>query len=210
MPRYSSFCIIFKLSVWLIPIVILAFVSVIALGNTLIFYQNSKYTPSHNADSVIILGAHIEGNPLRPSLMLQYRLDKAIDYWRENPHVTIVTTGGKTLGYSQSEAEVMKQYLTKNGVPEAQILLEENSTRTAHQFINAQQVLLNNGKKIGNVVIITNDFHLPRAMMLANRSGLQSVSGFSGKTPTDSGSQITAHIREPLAYLNSWLFDWPE
>lgn len=209
MNNYRFFTYLFKICIWIIFAGTLAFIAVIALGNALIYYQNSQYTPAKNADTIIILGAHIEGNPLRPSLMLQYRLDKAIEYWQENPYVTIVTTGGKTPGYSQSEAEVMQQYLIAKGIPSLQILLEENSTRTAHQFINAKKVIENAGKNVGEVIIITNDFHLPRSMMLAKRSGLYSISGFAGKTPGDKGSQITAHIREPLAYLNSWLFDWP-
>lgn len=210
-PQFSiSITFIIRQFIRLIIVGILAFIAIITLGNMLIYYQNSHYMPAKNADSIIILGAHIEGYPLRPSLMLQYRLDKAIEYWQENPNITIVTTGGKTPGYSQSEAKVMQQYLTENGIPKSQILLEEDSTRTAHQFINAKKVIENTGKQVGEVIIITNDFHLPRSMMLAKRSGLDSISGFAGKTPSDKGSQITAHIREPLAYLNSWLFDWPK
>lgn len=210
MTSHSPLSIILKFTTRAILVAIFLFISIIILGNALIYYQNRQYSPAKNADSLIILGAHIEGNPLRPSLMLQYRLDRAVEYWRNNPNVMIVTTGGKTPGYSQSEANVMKTYLIQHGVPAAQILLEETSTRTAHQFINAQKVLQNAGKPISETVIITNDFHLPRSMMLAKRSGLPSLSGFAGKTPQDSDSQITAHIREPLAYLNSWLFDWPK
>lgn len=189
---------------------LLLFVTIIALGNGYIYSQNKRYFPKDNADAIIILGAHIEGNPLRPSLMLQYRLDKAIEYWQENPNTLIVTTGGRTTGYRESEAKVMAQYLHQKGVPSTQILLEEDSTRTAHQFINAKNILKKAGKTIGHTIIITNDFHLPRAMMLAKRSGLTDISGFAGKTPQDQGSKITAHIREPLALLNSWLFDHPQ
>lgn len=202
--------LILRLLLTTLIIGILLFITIIALGNGYIYYQNQQYSPQKNADTIIILGAHIEGYPLRPSLMLQYRLDKAVDYWRENPEVTIVTTGGKTVGYSQSEAQVMQQYLIQQGIPQAQILLEKESTRTAHQFINAQSILKNAGKKVEEVVIITNDFHLPRSMMLAKRSGLTNISGLAGRTPQDQGSKITAHIREPLALLNSWLFDHPE
>lgn len=202
--------LILRLLLTTLIIGILLFITIIALGNGYIYYQNQQYSPQKNADTIIILGAHIEGYPLRPSLMLQYRLDKAVDYWRENPEVTIVTTGGKTVGYSQSEAQVMQQYLIQQGIPQAQILLEEESTRTAHQFINAQSILKNAGKKVEEVVIITNDFHLPRSMMLAKRSGLTNISGLAGRTPQDQGSKITAHIREPLALLNSWLFDHPK
>lgn len=197
---------------WLIRLMLLGIMLltiILIAGNAYIDNQVSKLTPDPQADSVIILGAHIEGHPLRPSLMLQYRLDKAIEYWEQNPNITMITTGGRTVGYPQSEAEVMQQYLVRKGIPESQILLEEDSTRTAHQFINAKVISDNAGKPMENTVIITNDFHLPRAMILAKRSGLETVSGFASETPRDNGSKITAYIREPLALLNSFLFDWP-
>lgn len=197
---------------WLIRLMLLGIMLltiILIAGNAYIDNQVSKLTPDPQADSVIILGAHIEGHPLRPSLMLQYRLDKAIEYWEQNPNITMITTGGRTVGYPQSEAEVMQQYLVRKGIPESQILLEEDSTRTAHQFINAKVISDNAGKPMENTVIITNDFHLPRAMILAKRSGLEKVSGFASETPRDNGSKITAYIREPLALLNSFLFDWP-
>ena len=184
---------------------ILTFILILTTGNGIIYYQNQQFSPDKNADTIIILGAHIEGNPLRPSLMLQYRLDAAFHYWQTNPNSIIITTGGKTVGLPQSEAEVMAQYLIKRGVPERAILREENSTRTAHQFTGAMTL-----RDIHNVVIVTNDFHLPRSIMLAQRSGLNTVSGIGAQTPQDLGSKTTAFIREPLALLNSWLFDWPE
>ena len=197
---------------WLFRLLLLAvmlLVIILIAGNSYIYYQVSKLTPDPQADSVIILGAHIEGRPLRPSLMLQYRLDTAFEYWEQNPNITIITTGGRTTGDSQSEAEVMQQYLVKKGISEVQILLEEESTRTAHQFINAKRISDHAGKPMKNTVIITNDFHLPRAMILAKRSGLEKISGFASQTPKDNGSKVTAYIREPLALLNSLLFDWP-
>ncbi len=184
---------------------ILTFILILTIGNGIIYYQNQQFSPDKNADTIIILGAHIEGNPLRPSLMLQYRLDAAFRYWQTNPNSIIITTGGKTVGLPQSEAEVMAQYLIKRGVPKCAILREENSTRTAHQFTGAMTL-----RDIHNVVIVTNDFHLPRSIMLAQRSGLNAVSGIGAQTPQDLGSKTTAFIREPLALLNSWLFDWPK
>ena len=181
------------------------FCTIILIGNGIIYYQNQQLSPDKNADTIIILGAHIEGTPLRPSLMLQYRLDAAFHYWQTNPDSIIITTGGRTVGLPQSEAEVMAQYLIKQGVPQSAILLEENSTRTAHQFTGAMML-----REINNVVIVTNDFHLPRSIMLAKRSGLNTASGIGAQTPQDLGSKTTAFIREPLALLNSWLFDWPE
>lgn len=202
--------LLLRSSLYLILIGILAFILVISIGNLFIFNKKDQYIPSDNADAVIILGAHVGGVPLRPSYMLQYRLDKAVEYWQKNPSTMIVTTGGKTAGHSHSEAEVMKQYLIDQGIPSTQILLEDLSTRTAHQFINSHKVLQNAGKKADKIVVITNDFHLPRAMMLAKRSGLKEVSGLASQTPKDSRSKITAHIREPMAILFALLFDYPQ
>lgn len=207
--QHSLFLFLLRLCRNLLILGILSFALLLAIGNGIIAYKSHRYQPIQNADAVIILGAHVGGEPLRPSYMLQYRLDKAIEYWQQNPQTTLITTGGKTPGIAQSEAQVMKNYLILNGIPESSILLEEDSTRTAHQFINSQQVLKNVGYRADSFVIITNHFHLPRAMMLANSSGLPNVSGWASATPLDSRSKITAYIREPLAMLYAWLFDYP-
>lgn len=80
----------------------------LALVQGFIFYQNKITNPPPTADSIIILGAHIEGNSIKPSLIFRYRLDKVVEYCHDNLDVLDITTGGKTSGYSQSKADVMQ------------------------------------------------------------------------------------------------------
>lgn len=177
---------------------------IIVVGNGIIHSQIKDIHATDDADAVIVLGYQIEGEPLAPTKALQSRLDMAYQYWLEAPKVKIIVSGGKTQGLDKSEAEVMKEYLIKRGIPIENILLEDHSTRTAHQFTNSQKLM-----EIHNAVVVTNDFHLPRSLMLAARSGIEHVSGLAAATPTDTRSILVAYIREPFALLNSWLFDYP-
>lgn len=187
-----------------ISIFFLACLAVIVIGNGIIHAQVQNIHANYDADAVIVLGYHLEGNPLRPTQALKNRLEMAYQYWLEEPEVAVIVSGGKTQGLEKSEAEVMREYLIELGIPAENILLEDQSTRTAHQFVNSMKLL-----KIESAVVVTNDFHLPRSVMLAMRSGIEQVSGLAAVTPTDTRSLITAYIREPFALLNSWLFDHP-
>ncbi len=177
---------------------------VIGVGNCIIFSQIQEIHATDDADVIIVLGYQIEGEPLAPTKALKNRLDMAYQYWLEKPQVKIIVSGGKTQGYAQSEAEVMREYLMKRGIPKENILLEDQSTRTAHQFVYSKKLM-----DIQNAVVVTNDFHLPRSLMLAKRSGIEHISGLAAATPTDTHSIFVAYIREPFALLNSWLFDHP-
>lgn len=179
-------------------------VMIIVLGNVIIHSQLKDISAAENVDALIVLGAQIEGDPLVPSNALQNRLDRAYEYWLEEPNTKIIVSGGNVQGLPKTEAAVMQEYLVKRGIPSSNIILEEVSTRTAHQFVNSKKLM-----NIHSIVVVTNDFHLPRAMMLASRSGIENVSGLIAATPTDTRSIFMAYIREPFALLNSWLFDHP-
>ncbi|PWD81733.1 YdcF family protein [Ignatzschineria ureiclastica] len=181
------------------------FVILISIGNAVIYIQSQYLHPAQDADTILILGTGVEGSPTMPNQRLKSRLDAALDYWRAHPNAQIISTGGQNQQTNKSEAKVMQEYLMANGVPEAKITLEEDSTRIAHQFINSS-ALQPFGKK---VVVVTNDYQLPRAMMLAKRSGLDNISGIGAPTPQDWNSRFRAYIREPLALINAWFFENP-
>lgn len=187
------------------------------ISNIMIAIQSAQYRQltaeaEERVDLIIVLGAKIEGEPLRPTATLKERLDLAYHYWQQHPELLIITSGGYPDQLTESEAMVMKRYLLALGIPDEQIFVEEQSTRTAEQFINSDQILRQQGIEIKHPLIITNDFHLPRAMMLARRSNLpwETIDGLGSDTPPRVKPWIIAHLREPLAYLHSWLRDFPE
>ena len=77
---------------------------------------------------MVILGCKVES--WGPSILLQDRLDKALDYLEDHPDLTVVVSGGQGPDEHQSEAQCMYDYLTDHGVDGAQILLEDQSHNT--------------------------------------------------------------------------------
>ena len=156
---------------------------------------------------MVILGCRVMpgGNP---SVLLQDRLDTALDYWEDHPDLTIVTSGGQGSNEPVSEARCMADYLMDGGVPEDQILLEDRSHNTKENFLYSKELLADEGIDVGetDVLVVSNGFHLTRARMLAERFGYGEVSTLAAPT-SHLPSRIQMYIREPLALVKSFLLD---
>ncbi len=171
--------------------------------NIFIFiYAQQK--PSQHAQTMVILGSQVLGTPAVASPTLADRLDVAIQYLNENPETKVVVCGGQGEDESATEASVMAKYLIDKGIDANRVYQEDKSRRTAEQFIFANRVL-----PLGKTVVVTNDFHILRSIMLAKRSGIHDVSGLSAPLALNNGDKYVALIREPLALANSLLFDHP-
>ena len=171
--------------------------------NIFIFiYAQQK--PSQHAQTMVILGSQVLGTPAVASPTLADRLDVAVQYLNENPETKVVVCGGQGKDESATESSVMAKYLIDKGIDANRVYQEDKSRRTAEQFIFANRVL-----PLGKTVVVTNDFHILRSIMLAKRSGIHDVSGLSAPLALNNGDKYVALIREPLALANSWLFDHP-
>ena len=162
------------------------------------------YSETKPADAAIVLGAGVNGT--RPSLTLKSRLDAAVDFAAENPDIPIVLSGGKGYGENITEAECMHRYLTEHGVDENRLLLEEAATNTAENFSFSKNILEQQGYDTAEITIavISNDFHLCRAEVLAKREGLQ-VTGVGTPIPW-LHLEINYTIREAFALVKTYLF----
>lgn len=146
----------------------------------------------------VILGAKVNGET--PSLSLQFRLDAALKYAKEYPNIKLILSGGQGPGENITEAEAMKRYLIENGISEDRLLLEEHSTSTYENILFSKKLL---PASINTITIITSDFHLSRARILASTLGLQS-DAISAKTPRAVEFKLTT--RERLALLKTSVF----
>ncbi len=157
-----------------------------------------------NSDYLLILGARVKGETV--SLSLKNRLDRGADYLNRYPEARAVLSGGQGPGEDLSEAEAMKRYLVARGIPENRLILEAYSTDTAENIWFSKEILKEQGAdpEKASITIVTNDFHMLRAKMLAKRAGLQ-VTGYSSRTPEFTIPK--AYTRELAAFINSYLFD---
>jgi len=193
---------------WLIAFLALVLAGVLAFGTLFgIVVTGAHDEINGEPQMMIILGCQVK--PWGPSVLLQDRLDKALEYLDQHPDMVVVAAGGQGSDEHVSEARAIADYLIEHGFPENQILLEDQSHNTEQNLYYAVDLLTAEGYDVtADVVIVSNGFHLARVRMLWARAcgtaeNLSTLAAPSSHVP----SRIKMYIREPLALVKSFLFD---
>ncbi|MED4014877.1 MULTISPECIES: YdcF family protein [Sutcliffiella] len=166
----------------------------------LLISNTAAERPKENADYIIILGARLHGE--RMSLSLYYRALEALEYVEGNQNTIIIASGGQGPGEDITEAEAIKRFMLEHGIEQERIILEDTSTTTYENLMNSYSFIEDDNK---TVVIVSNDFHLFRAKMIAERVGFNNISTLSAETP--KVAKVKLWFREYFAVLKSWLID---
>ncbi len=154
--------------------------------------------------AMVILGAQLRSDG--PSLFLQRRLERALDYLAEHPDTLVVVSGGQGRTEPTTEAAGMEKFLRENGFS-GNILLEDQATDTGENLKFSKQVLADAGYDVADgVVLVSNNFHLARCVLLGSRFGynVSTLSAVADHAPT----RVYNYLREPFALVKSFLFDW--
>ena len=163
---------------------------------------SSEFTAkgNHNLDYIIVLGAQVREDG--PSVVLRYRLDAAIEYLNENPNTICIVSGGQGFNEPFSEADGMADYLIENGIEKSRILLEDESTNTLENIRNSKALMESSYNGVG---IVTNNFHVFRAVQLAKAQGLENVCGIAA----DSSKIYLPNnvLRECCGILKDWVLN---
>lgn len=171
----------------------------------IIFYPKNNI--NSDCDYMLILGAAVKGTT--PSLTLQGRLDKALEYLNNtNDDLYIVVSGGQGNGENISEAVAMKNYLIQHGISENKIITEDKSTSTFENFNYSKDKIENHSsKKIENlnIKIVTTDFHSLRSDLIAKRNGYKNITFYSSRSLPQF--MPTYYTREFFAFIKTLLFD---
>ena len=163
-------------------ILIIFIVSFIFIESILIININQfkEVKDIENLKYIIVLGAGLDGYKVGKTL--QSRLDKAVEYYKLNPNAKIIVSGGQGKDEMISEAVAMKRYLIENGVNENKIIKEDKATTTLENLKFSKDILKNRKDEKTKVLIVTNEFHLTRSMIIANILGVENE-GLASQTP---------------------------
>jgi uncharacterized SAM-binding protein YcdF (DUF218 family) len=167
-----------------------------------IFYEleKSKEVEVEEIDVVIILGAGLKGDI--PSKTLLSRLEAGKTILVDNKDLPVLVSGGQGEGESIPEAEAMGIYLMEHGISEDRIIYEKTSTTTYENLRNSKKILHQKGMKDPNVLIVTSDYHVVRAKMIADELGLDNE-GLGGDSPFIV--KVNYFIREYFAIVKTIL-----
>lgn len=149
-------------------------------------------------DAIVVLGAQVKADGSL-SLQLTWRLDAAYEAWQQH-NCPIVVCGAKGTDEPLPEAHAMRNYLMELGVPQEQILMDDTSFNTRQNIANAAALLKDTD--VHTVLMVTSDYHLPRAMALAEDQGLDAT-GIGAETLP--AYWIKNYGREALAWIKYWM-----
>lgn len=113
----------------------------------------------------VVLGASVDKITSEPGIALRDRLDTAIELLRNRTVMGIIVTGddGK---WKSNEIKGMVDYLHSKKVPDEVIFVDGGAYRTFESCQHLKE------KGFNNVLLITQQFHLPRALYLCNKIGV--------------------------------------
>lgn len=191
---------------WLLRIsCVLAVVLLIGFGmiEAIIIHATVNEAPK-NLSYIIVLGAGLKGE--KPSLTLAHRLDKSYEYLIENPDTKVIVSGGQGYDEPITEALAMERYLIEKGIDKERIIKEEDSTSTYENLKFSKELLNEMGEDVTSlkIGIISNDFHIFRALHLAKELSYQEVYGCSAKSVF--WLKPNNYIREAFAVVKDCIF----
>lgn len=119
-------------------------------------------------DCVVVLGCGVKPDGTA-SDMLRERVQKGCEVFRAVDCAYLFLTGD---GNSRDEPGVMKKLCVDEfGIDEDKIITDGEGYSTYESIINAS----NSAEKVKRVIIVTQSYHLPRALFIARNQGLEAV-----------------------------------
>jgi vancomycin permeability regulator SanA len=175
----------------------------IAFINRYVYSQNSdkiktSITEVPNEEpkrTAIVFGARVwdDGSP---SNSLYDRVLTSVELYRSGRVQKLLMSGDKT-GENYDEPAAMKKLAIQLGIPESDIVLDNDGKRTFETCSRAKEVF-----GVQKAVLVTQDYHLPRALYLCNSLGIDSIGITANRRKYDGENYY--HFREFFSTASAW------
>ena len=154
----------------------------------------SLYRPAiSKADAIIILGAAIN------TPALYNRSLEGLKMYQEGKADMLVLSGGKVQESDLSEAGYMQKTIKKNSSSTVPTLLDDQSHNTYENIHNAKLLI----PDAQSVIIVSDEYHLARGVLLAKRAGFRTVYWSAPKANYYKISELAYYyIREVFAMIS--------
>lgn len=146
--------------------------------------------PDEEFDCIMVLGCQVkEGG--EPSHMLRDRLQRGVETYQYGVSEKLLMSGdhGRT---DYNEVETMKQYAIDEGIESENIFMDHAGFSTYESIYRAKEVF-----GVKKMVIITQEYHLYRALYIAEKLGIEAY-GVASDYHIYAG-QFMRDLREILA-----------
>lgn len=132
----------------------------------------------------------------RLSPLLALRADTAITLYREH-RVSQILVSGDSISPNHDEVGPIHAYLRAAGIPESDILLDERGVDTYSTLFRARFRY-----DVTSALIVSQSFHLPRAVFLARSFGINAYGVVAGTGETAPKDALREFFADEKALLN--------
>jgi vancomycin permeability regulator SanA len=186
----------------MLMLVLLLIITLVYIDN--VGYASGRWILNKSKKNIaVVLGAAVWSGNI-PSPTLSSRVDKALELLEQGFVGKIVFTGGKAPG-ELPESEVAYEYARVKGVDTSKVVIESMTSSTADQIRWIQNNLLTDDNSFGDIILISDAYHLPRAIEISKFYNLD-IKVAESVHKQDFKDKIVTKIRESIALFNFWNF----
>jgi SanA protein len=174
-------------------------VVVVGVANAVVAVGGGGWTrdpaAAPHAQAALVLGAQVKPDG-SPSAMLEDRVRAAAALYRDGRVAKVLVSGDHgTVGYD--EVGTMRRGLLRLGVPARDIFEDHAGFDTWDSMVRARKVFA-----VRSAIVVTQRFHLARALWLARRAGLR-ASGLAADARGYGAIMRTLQVREVVARVKA-------
>jgi SanA protein len=146
----------------------------------------------------IVFGAGLRRDGT-PTAILRDRVETAVDLYSSGKVEKILMSGDNRFA-NYNEPESMRQYALSLGIPAEAIALDYAGRRTYDTCYRAKAIF-----GVQSALLVSQKFHLPRALFLCNTLGLESDGVEANQRRYRRISLLIWNLREQLATIGAFL-----
>ena len=189
-----------------------AYLECVLIATIVLSVKAARHIPAFDKDYILILGCQI-GKDGSLTKLLQGRTDRAVEFAamqkeKTGKDIIFVPSGGQGADEVMAEAAAVRNYLLGQGIPEEQILAEDQSVNTYENFRNSMALIKEREASLDKtdasaepkIAFSTTNYHVFRSGLLALGQGIL-TEGIG--SPTKRYFWINAFVREFIAALVS-------
>lgn len=170
-------------------------------ANTLVLATTRRQVHGSSAllptlDTALVLGCAPTLEDERPNFYFEARLDAAAQLFHSGRVQRLIVSGGplRRGAPRASECDAMLEGLMRRGVPHERILVDRLGTRTWRSIVHLRDVF-----DVKELTIVSQAFHLPRAVYLARHIGIQAYGYAAPSPPPSAGKHLKVLLRETFS-----------
>lgn len=187
------------LSIFIIIIILTILLTININLNMISFSRKYILTESEaadiDADCITVLGASVKANGT-PSNMLEDRIEESIMLYNLGISNKLLMSGDH-INDDYDEVNVMKNYAIDNKIPSRNIFMDHAGINTFNSMYRLKNIF-----EVNKTIIVTQEYHLYRAIYIARKLGIEAYGVKSN--PRNYKGQFYRDVREVLARVKDF------